>query len=93
MEDVDTHYINAKMWNVGQFPCIKADDCEVVTGQLLDVTAVDLDRLDAYEGVPILYVRKQIRVKELGTDVEQDAYVYEWAGSTENLKRIATWDN
>jgi gamma-glutamylcyclotransferase (GGCT)/AIG2-like uncharacterized protein YtfP len=93
LDDEDTHEISARMWNVGQFPCVKLGGEETVPGQIIDVTTLDLEKLDRYEGVPILYTRQQTTAKGLTTDDEETVWVYEWSGNTENLRRIATWDN
>ena len=93
MEDEDTHEINAKMWNVGQFPCIKFDGGDSVTGQILDVTMKDLEKLDKYEGVPILYTREETIARRIDGLQEEKVWVYVWAGSTDGFHRIATWDN
>jgi len=97
LEDKDTHFIDARMWDVGQFPCVKLfrvpTDSEV-TGQLIDVTSRDLDKLDRYEGVPILYTREKTMAYKIGEDSPgEEVFVYEWAGTTESLRRIASWDN
>lgn len=94
LHDTDTHEIDAKMWDVGQFPCVKLGGEEIVTGQILDVTMRDLERLDKYEGVPILYVRKEISARYIGGDIDSEkVWVYEWAGNTDRFQRIVTWDN
>lgn len=84
------------MWNVGQFPCIKLREAheDRVTGQLLDVTELDLTRLDRYEGVPNLYTReKTIAHKVKGNSPGQEVFIYEWARGTDELKRIINWEN
>jgi len=93
LEKEDTHEINARMWNVGQFPCVKLGSEETVPGQVIDVTTLDLEKLDRYEGVPILYTRQQTTAKGLATDDEETVWVYEWSGSTDRFQRIANWDN
>jgi gamma-glutamylcyclotransferase (GGCT)/AIG2-like uncharacterized protein YtfP len=93
LHDEDTHEIDARMWNVGQFPCVKlGGDCKV-TGQIIDVTMKDLERLDKYEGVPILYTREEASARSIDGDTEEYVWVYEWAGNTDNLRRITSWDN
>ena len=91
--DEDTHEISARMWDVGQFPCVKLGGEEMVTGQILDVTTMDLERLDRYEGVPVLYVRKETIARGIDGGDEEQVWVYEWAGNADRFKRIATWDN
>ena len=82
------------MWDVGQFPCIKLGGSEVVTGQLIDVTSRDLEKLDRYEGVPILYTRETTVAYKIGDNSPgEEVWIYEWAGKTESLRRIATWNN
>jgi len=93
LHDTDTHEIDAQMWNVGQFPCVKLSGREVVTGQILDVTMKDLEKLDRYEGVPVLYVRKEILARDINGINEEKVWVYVWAGNTDRFQRIATWDN
>lgn len=93
----DTHYVDARMWNVGQFPCVKLfrtpTDSEV-PGQLMDVTDYDLTRLDRYEGVPNLYTREKTLAYKIGQDGPgEEVYIYEWAKGTEDLRRIASWDD
>jgi gamma-glutamylcyclotransferase (GGCT)/AIG2-like uncharacterized protein YtfP len=46
-----------------------------VWGALYSVTATDLERLDAYEGVPDAYQREVLQVARLGADAV-DAWVY-----------------
>ena len=96
LEPEDTHYILARMWDVGQFPCIKlrAPFSDLVTGQLLDVTEKDLERLDRYEGVPRMYTREKTMAYRIGEESpSKEVFVYEWAGETSGLRRIASWDN
>ena len=94
MEPRDTHYISGKMWNVGQFPCIKLGGLERITGQLIDVTDIDLGRLDRYENVPVLYTREKTVAYKVGKDgTGQEVYIYEWARETNDLRRIAGWDD
>jgi len=96
LEEEDTHEIKARMWNVGQFPCVKLREAheDTVTGQIIDVTMLDLEKLDRYEGVPILYTREKTIAHKIGDGSPgEEVFVYEWAGNTGNLQRIATWDN
>lgn len=93
LEDEDTHEIDARMWNVGQFPCIKLGGDETVTGQIIDVTILDLEKLDRYEGVPILYTRKETSARSIDGLKEEHVWVYEWSSSTDRFERIVAWDN
>ena len=93
LEDTDTHEIDAQMWDVGQFPCVKLSNEETVTGQILDVTMKDLEKLDRYEGVPVLYTREETSARRINGIDEEKVWVYVWASSTDRLRRIATWDN
>jgi gamma-glutamylcyclotransferase (GGCT)/AIG2-like uncharacterized protein YtfP len=96
LEAEDTHEIKARMWDVGQFPCIKLREAhdDLVTGQIIDVTESDLEKLDRYEGVPILYTREKTIAHKIGDSAPgEEVFVYEWAGNTSSLQEIATWDN
>jgi len=97
MEPEDTHEIDARMWNVGQFPCVKLFRTPTdsrVSGQILDVTMADLERLDRYEGVPVLYTRETTTAYTIGDNSPgEEVFIYEWAGNTDGLDRISYWDN
>jgi gamma-glutamylcyclotransferase (GGCT)/AIG2-like uncharacterized protein YtfP len=89
----NTHKINAKMWHIGQFPGIKLDENSIINGQIVEVTELDLEKLDRYEGVPIVYTRKEVIAKPIEGDSDgEKVWVYEWAGSTDGLRRIDSWD-
>ena len=88
----DTHYFNGKMWDVGHFPCVKLDYDNLIPGQIIDVTDEELNRLDRYEGVPHLYTRQRVDCYDLSTgEFACNAFVYEWAGNTDNLREIDKW--
>ena len=88
----DTHEVNAEMWSVGSFPCVKLQGKSYIPGQILNVTDEELASLDRYEGVPSLYTRQEVMAFDKNTrQNSQKCWIYEWATDTDGLERIDRW--
>src|SRR5262245_10649869 len=63
------HFVSAaetqpryRLYDQGRYPCLMEDETAgvAVCGEVWEVDAATLDRLDEYEGAPALYTRKEI---------------------------------
>jgi gamma-glutamylcyclotransferase (GGCT)/AIG2-like uncharacterized protein YtfP len=69
-----------ELHDLGAFPALALDGADAVAGELYEVDAHDLDRLDELEGHPAYYVRSAVRLHDGSTAV---AYTMERAGLAE----------
>jgi len=84
------HVKGLKMFNVGHFPgVVEAADDDHVIGEVWKVEDFRLQQLDAYEGYPDLYTRKQV-LTACG-----DAWVYLFNNPTDHLEEVegGDWNN
>lgn len=87
----DTHYVNGKLYSVGFFPAIILNGEKRIAGQILNVTELELQHLDRYEGVPDLYTRERTTAFSLEDGAAEEVWVYQWARGIEELEEIDGW--
>lgn len=75
-----------RLFDSGRYPCLVEDTAAgvAVQGEIWRVEESILPRLDAYEGVPQLFVRRQIALQDVAEDVQ--AYLY--TQSTSGLRDL-----
>lgn len=89
----DNFYVKGTLFHLGAFPGIKLGDVGNIPGQVVEVSEVDLEDLDRYEGVPHLYVRKRTwAYSRANEDIfPEEVWVYEYNKSTDNYSEIDEW--
>lgn len=79
-----------KMFSCGGFPAVLFDKEGEVKGEVYEVNDnAIMNRLDRYEGVPNLYIRKDIEVTKDDGDTES-VMTYHYNCPTDNLKEVAS---
>ena len=85
--------VGGMLYDLGEYPALRPSDAatNTVPGVLLELDEGALAPLDTYEGVAEgLYARERHAVRlDDGRIVE--AWVYAFSGSTDGLRRIASW--
>jgi gamma-glutamylcyclotransferase (GGCT)/AIG2-like uncharacterized protein YtfP len=77
-----TGFIHAELHDLGAFPAvINVDNTEEwVKGEIIEVEEKDFKRIDGYEGVPHLYIRKKAKFFDINRDpTDIVVWVYEFA--------------
>jgi gamma-glutamylcyclotransferase (GGCT)/AIG2-like uncharacterized protein YtfP len=77
------------LYNLGKYPAIVFDSKEKVHGELYELhDEASFKWLDEYEDVPVLYIRRVVKVK--CNDVKYKCNVYEYAGHVYQFEKIVT---
>lgn len=89
----DDCYVYGTLYDLGPFPGIKLRGESQVPGQLIEVSDEYLGLLDKYEGVPTLYVRKQVPVVRQTPEnlFISHAWIYEYNGNVDSFGEIDKW--
>jgi gamma-glutamylcyclotransferase (GGCT)/AIG2-like uncharacterized protein YtfP len=78
--------------DLGPYPALLAlgsrEDAAPVTGEVWEITDAALRELDAFEGVPDLYLRERLTVGSAGRGDAIEAFVYVLAGSPPPHARV-----
>lgn len=82
-----------KMYDVGAFPAVieSNDPDDVVVGEVYEVDDDTLSVLDMYEGVPRLYIRKEVTIKTQDGE-ELKCFIYIFNQSVGEMRTIETGD-
>jgi gamma-glutamylcyclotransferase (GGCT)/AIG2-like uncharacterized protein YtfP len=83
--------VKGSLYDMGSYPALVLDTKEKVYGELYELNEESSwEWLDLYEEVPVLYVRREIKIK--CNDQKYLGYVYEYAGHVYQYSRIESGD-
>lgn len=84
---VGTATVKGSLYNVGPYPAYLKDSKDLVQGELFEVHHEEtLMWLDAYEEVPVLYLRRTVKARINGEKIK--CFVYEYTGHVYSLEKI-----
>jgi gamma-glutamylcyclotransferase (GGCT)/AIG2-like uncharacterized protein YtfP len=83
--------IKGSVYNLGTYPALVFDSKDKVYGEMYQINDDQTwEWLDQYEEVPVLYVRREVKIKCLGE--KYWGFVYEYAGHVYQYDKIESGD-
>lgn len=65
------------LYDLGAYPGVVPEAGETTVGEVYEIREEDFEKLDAYEGNGILYIRRQLPVESSGRIIDAWVYVYQ----------------
>lgn len=82
--------INGRLYRIDWYPGLVLDDAAgVIAGEIYQVSPAALEELDCFEGCEYRRLRTKVRLPD---GEELSAWVWEWLGPVDEIRRITSGD-